>query len=74
MLPGHEITTETRPARCCGEHWDTWVVCSCGFEENAGLDYQNRANELIMGHRVAELEKALVVLGRSTRRSAFIGE
>lgn len=61
MLDGHEIKIERRTARCCDEHIEDWVICSCGWEDNTGLSGGD-IRSFIIGHRLAIIESELTEL------------
>lgn len=71
MLDGHKVTIEDRPATCCKTHRDTWVVCSCGWENNCRLD--GSVNSAITGHRLTAIEDVLNEKHRERKRMRSTG-
>lgn len=58
-IPGHTIRIEDRDATCCDSHTAHWVVCSCGWEHNAGLTFQANTASAIRAHRLTVIEEAV---------------
>lgn len=51
----HRLVREIRPARCCTAHRDEWIVCSCGWEHNGGVD-GDTITDAVFGHRLTVVE------------------
>lgn len=54
----HRFVYEIRPARCCTAHRDKWVVCSCGWKHNGGVD-GDTITDAVFRHRLTVVEYIL---------------